>query len=231
MYINPIFNGGFFLIPILFQLVSAFFFVIILGRILKLFSNRKSGDFTKIKESLAKTREYANMTKRPSSYSQTTIGNHHPLLGGLNQLPGSDYRILTDLKLEDKYGVSQLDGVVFSKSGIFVIVAFDQSGTVQGSEYADSWSVESRHEQTRMRNPIKVAYDQIDNLERITNAPNHYFMPVVVYGRGANMQVETGSKVLRDSELAAWIKSNDREYIDSGELSELYNQINNASLR
>lgn len=231
MYINPIFNGVFFLFPILFQLVTAFIFVIVLARILKLFSKRRTTTYNQIKESLAKNREYATQVKRPLSGRQTVPSDHHPLLAGLDRLPNDDYKSLTKVMVEDNYGVSQIDGVVFSKYGIFVIVAFDEPGNVHGSEYADSWTVERRKEEKRLRNPIKVAFEQIDNLERITKAPNHYFLPVVVYGRGTNMELVTGTKVLRDNELANWIISNDREYIDSAELSNYYNLIKNARMR
>jgi len=57
----------------------------------------------------------------------------------LNKLSKNDYTVLNDIMLEDDIGTHQIDHLVISKYGIFVIEMKNYSGKIIGDEYKDTW--------------------------------------------------------------------------------------------
>lgn len=57
----------------------------------------------------------------------------------LSKLPHEDYVILNDIMVETERGTSQIDHVVVSPYGIFVIETKNFSGWIHGSESSEYW--------------------------------------------------------------------------------------------
>ncbi len=57
----------------------------------------------------------------------------------LQLLPNNEYIILNDLMLPTRYGSTQIDHVVLSTSGVYVIETKDYSGKITGNEKSKQW--------------------------------------------------------------------------------------------
>ncbi len=58
----------------------------------------------------------------------------------LFRLPAVDYKILNDVMLRTEYGTTQMDHVVVSCYGIFVIETKNYAGWIIGGENAEQWT-------------------------------------------------------------------------------------------
>ena len=58
----------------------------------------------------------------------------------LATLPNSDYIILNDVMLPTEKGSTQIDHIVVSLYGIFVIETKNYKGWITGSSYAEQWT-------------------------------------------------------------------------------------------
>lgn len=85
----------------------------------------------------------------------------------LSMLPESDYEILNHVLLESGNRTSEIDHIVISKFGIFVIETKNYKGWIFGNEHAERWTqVIYQHRETFF-NPIKQNYTHIRTLRRI----------------------------------------------------------------
>ena len=52
----------------------------------------------------------------------------------LSELPSSEYSVINDITLQDEHGSTQIDHVIVSVYGIFVIETKNYSGWIMGAE-------------------------------------------------------------------------------------------------
>ena len=76
----------------------------------------------------------------------------------LSKLPEQQYKILNDIMLRTNYGTTQIDHIVISVYGIFVIETKNYKGWITGTEYGEYWTKNMYGKKYTFRNPIKQNY-------------------------------------------------------------------------
>ena len=71
----------------------------------------------------------------------------------LKQLPEKEYIVLNDIMLEDENGTHQIDHLVISKYGIFVIEMKNYYGLIIGDEYKNNWTQYLGKKKSDFKNP------------------------------------------------------------------------------
>ena len=83
----------------------------------------------------------------------------------LKRLPEEEYKVINDLMLPTSYGTTQLDHVVVSRYGIFVIETKNYKGYVYGGENAEYWTQNIWGNKYSIPNPIRQNNTHIKALE------------------------------------------------------------------
>lgn len=83
----------------------------------------------------------------------------------LKRLPEEAYKVINDLMLPTSYGTTQIDHVVVSRFGIFVIETKNYQGYVYGGEDAEKWTQNIWGNKYSMLNPIRQNNTHIKALE------------------------------------------------------------------
>lgn len=73
----------------------------------------------------------------------------------LTKLPHDKYYILNDLLLPSNYGTTQIDHVVVSVYGVFVIETKNYSGIITGGEESEQWTKNMYGYKYTMPNPVR----------------------------------------------------------------------------
>ncbi|WP_102027760.1 nuclease-related domain-containing protein [Salirhabdus sp. Marseille-P4669] len=119
----------------------------------------------------------------------------------LDQLP-KDYKYLSDVMIENpkaKTGYSQIDHIVLSPYGIFVIETKNYQGTVYGGKDRKTWSVNGKF---NMMNPFHQNYGHIQALKKYVDARFHdYFISLVSFTRRCTFKVEVDLRKITSNEL------------------------------
>lgn len=118
----------------------------------------------------------------------------------LNKLPKENYRILNDVMLQTEKGTSQIDHIVISPYGIFVIETKNYRGWIHGNEYSDYWTQSIYQKKIRFRNPIKQNWGHIvvlkELLKEYADVP---FYSIIVFAGSAELKnVDTKTDVIYD---------------------------------
>ena len=92
------------------------------------------------------------------------------------------YRIFNNILVPDKLGgTTQIDHIVLSPFGIFVIETKNFKGWIFGAEKSKMWTKQFFHERYQFYNPIRQNYKHITCLAEYTHLSREYFSPVVVF--------------------------------------------------
>lgn len=100
-------------------------------------------------------------------------------------LPKSHYTTLHDVTLKTRKGTTQIDHIVVSSYGIFVVETKHMSGWIFGSEHDAQWTQSFRRSKQRFQNPLRQNHGHIKALEELLQLDSSKFHSVIVFtGRG-----------------------------------------------
>lgn len=124
----------------------------------------------------------------------------------LSGLPEEQYRVINDVMLHTDYGTTQIDHVVVSVYGIFVIETKNYKGWITGNEYGDYWIKNVYGNKYSFRNPLKQNYAHVKALEKKLGVEKDKFIPIVAFSDKCEIKVDTEENVIYFSNLKRVIR-------------------------
>lgn len=174
-------------------------FVIILGRACEFFGDKGKMGERKVDNSLCSTLE-------PNTYC-----------------------VFSNVIIPDNIGgTTQIDHIVSSPYGIFVIETKNLTGWIFGSTNSKMWMQQIFSEKHQFYSPIRQNYKHIACLVQLTGLPKKYFYPVIVFTGDASVKticelpgyVTTGRR-----EMLQYIRSHTQRIIDDNTLKIFHDVI------
>lgn len=115
----------------------------------------------------------------------------------LKSLPKDSYRVINDLLLTWNGHSTQIDHVIISIYGIFVIETKFYKGWILGGENSEFWTQNIYGHRYKLRNPIYQNQGHIRALKSILKEhENLQFISIVAFSRRARLRVKTESTVI-----------------------------------
>ncbi|MFC0187247.1 nuclease-related domain-containing protein [Fictibacillus aquaticus] len=154
----------------------------------------------------------------------------------LSQFP-KNYRYLSDLLIKNPKsftGYSQIDNVLISPFGIFVIESKNYQGTVYGGKTRKTWSVNGKF---NVGNPLAQNYGHIRALAACLDEKyENLFISIIAFTKRSRVKVEpelrkitSNELVIYDIELTEFIKRKEASNKSESKLPLLYdNEIEEA---
>lgn len=110
--------------------------------------------------------------------------------GELSKLP-SDYLVINDLMVKVEDRTSQIDHVVISKYGIFVIETKQINGYIRGNDYDKNWTVYAGDKSYPLYNPVHQNYGHVQALKNILDLDEKVFIPIVCISSQAKLRIKS----------------------------------------
>ena len=148
----------------------------------------------------------------------------------LSGLPEGQYKILNDIMLQTEQGTTQIDHIVVSVYGIFVIETKNYKGWITGSEFADYWTKNMYGKKYTFRNPLKQNYAHVKALEEKLGVPEDKFIPIVAFSSNCDIKVKTSKQVVYIGQLKRIIKGYQEIEFSENELDLLVEKIKNENI-
>ena len=139
--------------------------------------------------------------KRPGSRGERKVASI------LAHLPKNEYDVYGDLILLSSRGDNtQIDHVVFSRFGIFVIETKDYSGWIYGKEGDRTWTQvfprgARKSDKYLFQNPFRQNYKHIKALQELTQLPDAVFHNIVVFVGKAKFKTPPIKNVVPPNQL------------------------------
>ena len=142
-----------------------------------------------------------------------------------NGLPDG-YILLNDVYLPRKGGgTTQIDHIVVSQYGIFVIETKNYSGWIFGRENDAEWTETFPRQKHHFPNPIRQNYAHICALAECLGISKDYFHGVVAFTEKCTFKTPMPDGVVYTVGLADYIKSFNRVQIDPSQVPETVEAI------
>lgn len=109
----------------------------------------------------------------------------------LSRLPKDQYRVLNNVILPTPKGSSQIDHLVISVYGIFVIETKNYNGWIFGGEYSEYWTQNIYGHKYKLYNPIFQNAGHIRAIRSVLKGYESFpIFPIVAFSRKASIKIK-----------------------------------------
>ena len=117
------------------------------------------------------------------------------------------YQLLKNVILPAGEGTTQIDQVIVSRYGIFVVETKNMTGLIFGREKESSWTQKVyRGPSRKFQNPLRQNYKHTATLAEVLSIPAEKLFSVVVFVGDARFKTEMPPNVVQHGELISFIK-------------------------
>lgn len=156
------------------------------------------------------------------------IAGEHWVKKELKKLP-SDYLILNNIMFKTKDELThQIDHIVISKYGIFVIETKQYNGYIKGNDYDKKWEIYSGKQKFYINNPVHQNYGHVQSLKEILSLNDNCFISIVCISSRAKINVRS-DVVVELPYLLDKILNYKEEIIPN--YVKVYNLLNNSNIK
>ena len=147
----------------------------------------------------------------------------------LKKLPKNKYKLLNDIMIEDEKGTHQIDHIVISKYGIFVIEMKNYYGLILGNQYKEKWYQCLGKNKYAFHNPMYQNYGHVKALSNALNLNEEVFIPIVCFSNQVKLKVTSNKPVVQVDTINRNILKYTEEIITCN-LNELSLKIENMNI-
>ncbi|MBS6183950.1 MAG: NERD domain-containing protein [Clostridium celatum] len=141
----------------------------------------------------------------------------------LNILDNNEYKIINNLMIRTDRGTTQIDHVVISVYGIFVIETKNYQGFIFGNENDDKWKQVIDKRSYKFRNPIMQNYGHVVSLRKRLNLDKDLLVvSLIAFTNRASLRVNTQTPVMYDNNIVNYIRSYREKVISENYMMRLY---------
>ncbi len=148
----------------------------------------------------------------------------------LRQLP-KEYYVFNNVYLNDNGHSVQIDHVIISKYGIFVIETKNYSGKIYGSDNSEKWSQYLCGKKYEFLNPIKQNQSHVLALKSVLGISSINIFSIVVFLYGVDLRCKTSSTVINVSQLFSYIYCQQQIVFNDDDVNRLVEKLYNLMIK
>ena len=145
----------------------------------------------------------------------------------LLSLLGNKYKVYNNVLIPSGGGTTQIDHIVVSAHGIFVIETKNYKGWIYGSQYSYKWTQNLYGKKYELFNPIIQNNGHIRALKRLIPGYDDKFIPIIVFSMKASVKTHIAKEhnVIRRGRLIPRIYSYRKQALSDDAVSEVCSKI------
>lgn len=150
----------------------------------------------------------------------------------LKTLPSASYKIINDLILPTRRGTSQVDHVVISKYGIFVIETKNYKGWISGHENSEKWTQNIYGNKFKLSNPVRQNQSHIRAIQNsLSNIGQFPMISIIAFSSNASLNVSVGSAyVIYWKQIASTIRRHRTEVISDEQVQRIISHLRESNV-
>lgn len=163
--------------------------------------------------------------KKPLNRLRGWSGEQKTALSMWFSLDADTYRRFHDVIIPAKNGTAQIDHVLVSEYGLFIIETKNRKGWIFGSEKQKTWTQVVYSKKYRFQNPLHQVYRQKKVLAEFLNIATAKIFVVIYFNGDCKFKTPMPTNV-RNSGLASYIKSHRPTVFNSEEKEQILQRLN-----
>lgn len=149
----------------------------------------------------------------------------------LSFLPKEKYNIIKNVTLPTEDGTTQIDHIIVSEFGIFVVETKNMKGWIYGTEKQKQWTQKIFKNSFKFQNPLHQNYKHIKTLETILALPLDVFHSVIVFVGDSTFKNKMPDNVLYGRNCIKYICSFNKTLLKKSEVVKYTNLIDQLKLK
>ncbi|WP_448550254.1 NERD domain-containing protein [Thalassotalea fusca] len=145
-------------------------------------------------------------------------------------LDKNDYHLIKNITLPTEDGTTQIDHIIVSKFGIFVIETKNMKGWIFGSKNQKQWTQQIFKHKSKFQNPLHQNYKHVKTLEACLNAKNDSIFSVIIFIGDSTFKTQMPENVRFARGGIEYIKSKKEIVFTNDELANIVVQIESGCL-
>ena len=163
-------------------------------------------------------------------YFKGMIGEYKVKSILVSKLNACEYTILNDILLSSCEGTTQVDHIVLSKYGIFVIETKNYNHWIFGSEKSPTWRQQKFKLKYNFQNPLHQNYKHIKTIEKLTGIEIKKIFNIVVFTGECQFKKDMPPTVVKLNKLVSLIHSYNNKILENIELKLISEKILEARI-
>ncbi len=111
-----------------------------------------------------------------------------------------DYYLIHNIVLKSNAGTTQIDQIIVSPFGLFVVEIKNHKGWIWGDVNSPQWTQTLTSGKYRFQNPLRQNYKHIKALQALLGYPAHYFKSLIAFSGQAQFRTPFPDNVVGDGE-------------------------------
>jgi len=140
------------------------------------------------------------------------------------------YQLLKNVTLRTDDGTTQIDHIIVSQYGIFVIETKNYKGWIFGSEHSKTWTQSIYGKKNTFQNPLRQNYKHVKILQKLLSLDANKIFSVVVFVGEATFKTDMPNNVVYPLGLLKFIKSHHKVLFTPREMWRAVEEIEDAQL-
>ncbi|MGI2080565.1 NERD domain-containing protein [Shewanella putrefaciens] len=149
----------------------------------------------------------------------------------LSRLPESDYTLVKDVTLPTDDGTTQIDHVIVSKFGLFIVETKNMKGWIFGSKNQKQWTQKIYRHSSKFQNPLHQNYKHVKTLESLLGIDSSYLHSVIVFIGDSTFKTDMPENVTYARGCLSYIKQFVQPVFSETEYTQIIEVINDVKLK
>ena len=141
------------------------------------------------------------------------------------------YHLIKNVTLPTEDGTTQIDHILVSQYGVFVIETKNMKGWIFGSPNQKQWTQKIFKHSSKFQNPIHQNYKHIKTLENCLNIPPESIFSVIVFIGDSTFKTDMPSNVTYAGGCIKYIKSKSAKLLSQEQVHEVSKTIQGGRLK
>ncbi len=146
-------------------------------------------------------------------------------------LDKSKYTLFKNVTLPTEDGSTQIDHVIVSRYGVFVIETKNMKGWIFGDEKQKTWTQKIYRHTSKFQNPLHQNYKHTQTLQAALNIEPNPIFSIVVFVGGSTFKTTMPDNVVYASGYIRYIKNKILPVLTESEVKDICAQITTARLK
>ena len=148
----------------------------------------------------------------------------------LSFLPSDKYYVIHDVLVKSGDRTTQIDHIVVSIYGIFVIETKNYKGWITGFDNSEYWTKNVFGNKYTFYNPIKQNRGHILTLSKQLQIHHDNFIPIIAFSNNADLKINSSYNVIYTTQINGVIKQYDKIKFSKADVLKIVEKINNLNI-
>ena len=133
--------------------------------------------------------------------------------------------LINNVTLPTENGTTQIDHILLTEAGIFVIETKHYSGWILGNPREDKWTQVIFRKKSRFQNPVHQNYLHVKTVQALFKLPERAFTGVVVFTGEAEFKTDLGPSVILLDQLLGFLEQRREKVFDERQMAYVVGRI------